>query len=58
VLPIKSDKSGTANKGNPTPNVPLITPPNKMAKVQAAMISNPSGLRENSMSGSFLRIKF
>jgi hypothetical protein len=55
VLPIMSDIKGTASKGKPTPNVPLTRPPNRMARAQAAMISTPSGLKENSMSGSFLK---
>ncbi len=39
MLLIKSDMTGTANKGKPTPNVPLIKPPPKIAAVQTEMIS-------------------
>jgi hypothetical protein len=46
VLLIKSDMTGTANKGKPTPNVPLIKPPPKIAAVQTEMISTMSGLSQ------------
>ena len=39
VLLINSDMTGTANKGKPTPKVPLIKPPHRMAAVQTAMTS-------------------
>jgi hypothetical protein len=51
-----SDMMGTANKGKPTPKVPLTKPPNMMAKAQAAMIRATSGLRLRSMSGAFLKV--
>ena len=46
VLLIKSDMTGTANKGKPTPNVPLIKPPPTIAAVQTEMISTMSVLSQ------------
>ena len=46
VLLIKSDMTGTANKGKPTPNVPLIKPPPKTAAAQTEIISTMSGLNQ------------
>jgi hypothetical protein len=36
--------TGTANKGKPTPNVPLIKPPHMMAVQHTAMTSSVSVL--------------
>jgi hypothetical protein len=37
--------TGTANKGKPTPKVPLIKPPPTMAAEQIKTVSTMSGLR-------------
>jgi hypothetical protein len=49
VLPIMSDMMGTANKGKPTPKVPLTMPPNRIAAAQAATINTVSVLSKISI---------
>jgi hypothetical protein len=49
VLLMNKDITGTANKGKPTPNVPLITPPHRMAVAQIAMTIRRSLLSSKPM---------
>jgi hypothetical protein len=45
--------TGTANKGKPTPKVPLIKPPPTMAAEQIKTISTTSGLKSMGILDGF-----